>query len=461
MPAAVTLMLAAQDVNWVAFTLNAALVPVLVLLSGWYSGSEPVLFSLTRLHIEHNARSGNPLRRIAAGLMQRPQRTLAVILLGNTAVNVLLYANTYLLFAQLGPALGVWAKILPAVFSLLVVSICCEAIPKALGVRLADRLAPYSAALIHFSGYVLRPAYRVLDLLLIEPLNRLLWGRVGVAEGRPPEISTFELQTLLDMSRRQGVINPVENAFLREVIHLRDLRVRDVMTPRVEVVAYDVNAPAEGLRELMRATRRKKVPVYEGTVDQIIGLVYAKMLFLEPQRSLRQLLMPVRFVPELSTCEQLLHHFRQTRTQLAIAVDEYGGMAGLVTLEDVLESIVGDLPSPDQPEEPEIVQLAEDEYDVSGRLSVHYWPQLFGLPRLTEGVATVGGLVIARLGRPGRPGDVVQLGNMELRVTRLKGRRVDRVRIRLLPPEETRPDAGAAEAETATLPPGAGREERP
>jgi putative hemolysin len=182
----------------------------------------------------------------------------------------------------------------------------------------------------------------------------------------------------------------------------------------------------------MRESRRKKVPVYEESVDNIVGLVYAKMLFLEPAKTLRQMLMPVRFVPELSTCEQLLHHFRQTRTQLAIAVDEYGGMAGVVTLEDVLEAIVGDLQNADQPEEVEIVPLAEDEYDVSGRLSTQYWTQLFGLPPLSERVATIGGLVSAKLGRPARLNDVARMANVELRVTRMAGRRVARVRLRLL-----------------------------
>jgi len=217
--------------------------------------------------------------------------------------------------------------------------------------------------------------------------------------------------------------------------------VRDVMVPRVEVKAYDVNGPADGLRALMRATRRKKIPVFEGSVDNIVGLIYAKRLFLEPQLALRQLVMPVRFVPELINCEQLLHHFRQTRTQLAIVVDEYGGMAGLVTLEDVLEAIVGDLPSADeQPAEPEIAQLADNEFEVSGRLSVHYWSQLFGAPRLAEPAATIGGLVTARLGRPARVGDAVRIGNVELRALRVQRRRVDRVQVRLLGPPEG--DAG-------------------
>jgi len=200
----------------------------------------------------------------------------------------------------------------------------------------------------------------------------------------------------------------------------------------VEVRTYDLNAPVEGLRELMRSTRRKKVPVYDRTVDNIVGLIYAKVLFLNPDKPLRSLVQPVRFVPELITCEQLLLHFRSTKTQLAIAVDEYGGMAGLVTLEDVLEAIVGDLQGPGEaPALPEIVQLGEGEFEVSGRLSVHYWAESFGLPRAEEHVATIGGLVTARLGRPARVGDAVRLNNVALEVTSVQRRRVERLRLRL------------------------------
>ncbi len=427
-------------------TLNGLLILVLVGLSAAYSGSEPVLFSLTRTQLQHDRTSPNPFRRLAATLMDHPKRTLTIILLGNTTVNVLLYANTYVFFRSLEPVLGLAAGVLAAAFSILVVSILCEAVPKTIGLSLADRLAPFCAPLIHFSGYVLGPTGRLLDVLIVEPASRLLWGQRAA---QAHALSRLELKTLLEMSRRQGVINPVEDALLREVIDLGALRVRDVMVPRVEVKTYALNEPAEGLRELMRSTRRKKIPVYDGPVDNIVGLVYAKVLFLNPGVPLRQLVQPVRFVPELITCEQLLHHFRSTRSQLAIAVDEYGGMAGLVTLEDVLEVIVGDLASPDEaPPEPEIVPVGDGEFDVSGRLSIHYWAQSFGLPPIHERVATVGGLVTARLGRPARVGDVVRFGQLELRVTTVQRRRVDRLRLRVLEsedaPEGTGVGGGAA-----------------
>ena len=427
------IILAAVELSWTAIAFSSTLILLLVVLSGTFSGSETVLFSLTPAQLQHEAASGNPFRRITAQLMQRPKRTLTTILLANTAVNVLLFATSYVLFRGLAARVGAWVTPVAGVGSVLLVVVCGEVVPKVLGVTLADKLSPFSATVVHFSGYVLGPLGRLLDLMVVEPLTRLIFGRPGSRSASEHDLSTTELKTLLEMSRRSGLINRIEDGYLREVIDLSEIRVRDIMVPRVEVQMCDVNAPPEGLRGLMRAAHLTKIPVYDGSIDNMVGLVYAKLLFFQPERPLRALVTPVRFVPELITAEQLLQHFRKTQSQIALVVDEFGGMAGLVTLEDVLEVIVGEIHDPeDQQLEPEITQLSETEYEVSGRLSVHYWVETFGIAGLTDRVATVGGLVTARLGRPARIDDVAYIGNVELRVTTVSGRRIERLRLTLL-----------------------------
>lgn len=427
------LILAAADLSWLGVSFHVALLLLLVVLSGTFSGSETVLFALTPAQLQHQAASGNPFRRLAARLMKEPKRTLTTILVGNTAVNVLLFATSYVLFYSLAGEVGAWIAPLAGVGSVLLVVVVGDTVPKVLGVTLAPRLAPLSATVVHFSGYVLSPLGRVLDVLAIEPLTRLIFGRPGHHAPAESALTTFELKTLLEMSRRRGLINPVEDVYLREVIDLSAIHVRDIMVPRVEVRMFDVNDPPAGLRDLMRSTHLTKIPVYDGAIDNIVGLVYAKVLFFEPDKPLRGLVTPVRFVPELITGEQLLQHFRNTKSQLAIVVDEFGGMAGLVTLEDVLEKIVGEIYDPeDEQVEPEIVQLSETEYEISGALSIHYWVETFGISGLTDRVATVAGLVTARLGRPAGVGDVVQIGNVELAVATASGRRIQRLRLTLL-----------------------------
>jgi putative hemolysin len=422
--------LAVVGLSWFSVAWQLALLLVLVLLSGTFSGSETVLFALTPAQLQHDAASSNPFRRLAARLMKQPKQTLTTILIGNTAVNVLLFATSYVLFHNLAGQFGAWITPVSGILSVMLVLVCGEVVPKVLAVALPDRLSPYSATVVQVSGYVLRPLGRLLDLLIIEPLTRLIFGRPGHAVVREHDLTAAELKALLEMSRRRGLLNHVEDAYLREVIDLSNVRVRDIMVPRVEVKAFDISGPPDELRQLMRETHLTKLPVYDGVIDNIVGLVYAKILFFEPDKPLRELVTSVRFVPELVSAEQLLQHFRNTKSQIAIVVDEFGGMAGLVTLEDVLEEIVGEIHDPDEePAEREIVRLSDAEYDVSGRLSVQYWLETFGITGLPDRVVTVGGLVTSRLGRPARVGDEVRIGNVQFRVTAVAGRRVQRLRL--------------------------------
>lgn len=428
-----SVILAAVELSWTGIAFGCGLIALLIVLSGTFSGSETVLFALTPAQLQHEAASTNPFRRITAQLMKQPKRTLTTILVANTAVNVLLFATSYVLFRGLAAEVGAWVTPVAGIGSVLLVVVGGEVTPKVLGVALADKLSPYSATVVHFSGYVLGPLGRLLDLVAVEPLTRLIFGQPGHRPSTERELTTTELKTLLEMSRRRGLIDHVEDGYLREVIDLSEIRVRDIMIPRVEVQMFDINGPPEELRELMRKSYLTKIPVYDGAIDNTVGLVYAKVLFFQPDKPLRDLVTPVRFVPELITAEQLLQHFRKTQSQIALVVDEFGGMAGLVTLEDVLEVIVGEIHDPeDQQLEPEITQLSETEYEVSGRLGVHYWVATFGIAGLTERVATVGGLVTARLGRPACVGDVVRMGNVELQVTTVSRRRIQRLRLTLL-----------------------------
>lgn len=429
-----------------ALALQFALLALLIVLSAVFSGSETVLFSLSRGQLEEARHHVNPMWRVAVRLMETPKRTLMTILLGNTAVNVLLFATTYVLFKGLAAQFQQpWIEVVAAIATVLLVVVCGEVVPKVVGAALCGRLAPLAAGVIWSASYVLDPLGRLVDVIIVEPTTRLAFGRAGHEAPRVHDITPDELKTLLELNRRRGFISRAEDEFAREVIDLHEMKVRDVMVPRVDIVAFDINREEDELRDLMRASRLTKVAVYDGDIDQIQGMIYAKILFFEPEKPLRELLTPVRFVPEVITCEQLLRHFQESGAQLAIVVDEFGGVEGLVTLEDVIEEIVGDIEDePERPFESEIEQHGDDEYDISGQMSVHYWAETFGVPKLAERVATVGGLVLALLGRPAQLGDVVHYANLEMRVLGIRGRRIERLRLRLAPREPASRPEGAA-----------------
>ena len=171
------------------------------------------------------------------------------------------------------------------------------------------------------------------------------------------------------------MIDVSENELLQEVLRIADLKVRDVMTPRVDVVAFNVKDPPDKLIALFRQTHLAKMPVFDGQIDNILGLVYAKTVLLQDpdpadrkRLDVRKLVQPVRYVPEQQTLDRLLLHFRQTKTQLAVVVDEFGGVVGLVALEDVVEQMVGDIHEPHDAPARAVQRLGNDEYLVPGDL---------------------------------------------------------------------------------------------
>lgn len=189
---------------------------------------------------------------------------------------------------------------------------------------------------------------------------------------------------------------------------------------------------ATGLIELFRRTQQVKIPIYRGDLDNTLGIIHAKELLLGATRPLAELVRPVPFVPEMGTVDKLLLRFHQTSTETAIVVDEYGGTAGLVMLEDALEEIVGDLmASPEEEAEP-VQQIGPREYLLSGDLSIHEWSDVFGVDLEAERISTIGGLVLSLLGHVPKVGDAVKTGNLEFTVESVARHRIQMLRLRLV-----------------------------
>jgi putative hemolysin len=214
------------------------------------------------------------------------------------------------------------------------------------------------------------------------------------------------------------------------------------MVPRVDLVAIDLGGSAEDLSRLLRESTVGAVVAYEEDIDHVAGVIYVRQFLLarrrNPEVALRSLVRNVRFVQEIQRVDQLLEDFRRTGTKLAIAVDEYGGTAGLVSLKNIVQRIVGELEAAAADEEAvETQQITPNAWRVSGRLSVRDWQEAFESEGISPRVATLGGLVVAMLGRVPRPGDQVQLGNVQVVVERVEGGRVKTVLLHVLPRGES------------------------
>jgi putative hemolysin len=321
------------------------------------------------------------------------------------------------------------------------VTYVADVFPKVIGSLNNIRIAPLIAIPVATMVRLLWPINQFIDKIIMRPVHRLVGQR-------DTAFSTEELRELLEMSEQQGVIDVSENQLLQEVVRIADLKVKDVMTPRVDMVAFNIHESPERLLRLFRDSHLAKIPVYDAQIDNILGLVYAKAVLLEigtpptpltagpasePRRiDIRRLIQPVHFVPEQQTLERLLIHLRQTKTQLAVVVDEFGGLVGVVALEDAVEQMVGDIYEPHDKPEHKVQRVAQDEYLVPGDLSVADWMDAFGAKVESTHTTTVAGLLAASLKRLPREGDQIKLAHLLMRVDSMRGRRVDRVRLKLL-----------------------------
>lgn len=420
-----------------AIILMSLLLPVLLIASAFFSGSETALFSLSKSQRLQLDRTHSVVAGAITRLLGETRGLLITLLLGNMTVNVLYFAISAVVLIQLedgGYAPG-WLAAALNIVPLLAIILLGEVMPKLVASRLPmvwSRVIAVPLLVIHRG---ITPVRVSSSWFIIGPLARLI-----SPPSRPPELSADELGALLDLSRRHGVIDRGEQELLQQVLELGELKVRDLMVPRVDLEAYDIEEPLDELLALIRKTKLRYVPVYRGSIDDIVGFAPSRLVLLHRPGNEQQLMTLIDeplFVPEQQRADRLLIELRQRSRHLAVVVDEYGGTAGLVTIEDVVEHMVGEIAgSYDLAAEPEVVTVGTGTWRVSADLSVRDWPSLFGRNRLAgivplEDISTVGGLVMAMLGRVPQVGDEVRLGEIVLRVEKTDQHRPETVLVQM------------------------------
>ncbi len=415
-----------MSLSAVDITLAGCMLP-LVVASAFCSASETAVFSLSADDRSALRRQAPRVSKSVESLLAEPRQLLITVLLSNMSVNTLYLVISSALIAH-GDA-GVVRNVLFGIFTLLVVILGAEVLPKLLANAYRQRAVAVLAPPLHAWHQILGPVRRAIDLLVVAPLSRL------TAPGdEPPRLSAAELGAMLSQSGAAGVIDADEQQVLRGVFELRRLRVRDVMTPRVDMAWIASTATRDEIMDLVASHRLTRLPVAGRGIDDVMGFLQVKRYLLDPRGANAPIVEHLRrpeFVPELASVEQVLEQLRSTRGDLAIVVDEYGGTAGVVAIEDCVEEIVGDIVSPEEEPESPPQMVAAGVWEVSGQMNLQRWADAFGERYLRSAASTLGGLVLERLGRPAHPGDLVHLGNVRLEVESVDGTRVRRVRVAL------------------------------
>lgn len=418
-----------------------AVLPILLVASAFFSGSETALFSLTRHQRARLTRSQTIPDQLLTTLLSETRSLLITLLLSNMTVNVLIFVISSVLLIQLGRSdqFGPIAMTVLSLAPLLTVILCGEVLPKLVAARLPLTWAKVVSLPLYVCHRVLAPVRVTASWLVITPLARLI-----APPRRPPSLSPEELESLLALSQKHGVIDPHEERLLQQVLELSQLKVRDLMVPRVDVQAHDLDDPPQALIDLVRQAKLRQIPVYREDLDHVVGVVYSRQVMLRRPRTyedVKRLVKQVNFVPEQQRADQLLVELRKTGTTFAMVVDEYGGTAGLITIEDVVEHMVGNIAGPfEAASEPRLQSLRPGLWRVGAEMPVHDWAEVFGHNPAVEGlgalesVSTLGGLVMARLGRVPEVGESTTVGNVLIRVEAAKGLRLDTLLVELQSP---------------------------
>jgi putative hemolysin len=400
-----------------------------LLLAGFAATAETALTSVNRLRMRSLAQSGDRAAREVVQLQQNPNAYLSTILTVNTlAVILASTATTLLVVDTWGSGAEAVATAVLSVFVL----VCCEILPKSLALRFSERLARLMVGPVSTLTTLLRPVVFVLTRLSSQ-LVRLV-ARGGGVPG--PYVTEDELKLLLAVSEREGVVEEEEHEMITNVLELTDKVAREVMVPRVDVVGIDVRCGIQDAIRLVNQHGHSRIPLYEETIDNIVGLIYAKDLLRvrdsDSPPSLRQLAREPYFTPELKKAGELLIEMRTKKVHLAVVVDEYGGTAGIVTIEDLIEEIVGDIRDEYDATEPEEIQfVSEREALVNARVALDDIQSLLHLPIDVDEVEadTIGGLVYERLGSIPKPGATVQIGDVTIRVESVRRQAIRTLRI--------------------------------
>jgi CBS domain containing-hemolysin-like protein len=404
------------------------LLPFLLGLSAFFSASETALFSLSRADLSRLRGSTTRAARNTLELLEHPGNLLVAVLFGNLLVNFLLYAVAAHIIAGLGKHAGPGSYVLGAVVSTGVVIVCGEVGPKSLAVTRPLTVALWTATPLHTFGTVSR------KLGLTTPLQRMVGALLWLIETRLPKpqgtLSDDELRRFVAIQGERGLIERRSSEFLAEALELRSRRAHEVMTPRVDLVACDASLSRGAFLELIREHRVGKVLVHTGDgLDKVRGYLRTRDVLAQPGAALEELIQPCWFVPHTKSLESLLHEMIERQDHLALVVGEYGGTEGVITLEDIVEEITGDIARDDAP--PLLERLDEGTWGISGRFPLRDVAELLGLKVPESSLTTLAGFVTHLLDRIPEVGDVVWHAGVQFRVESVDRRRATRVRIAL------------------------------
>ncbi|MCD6182068.1 MAG: HlyC/CorC family transporter [Candidatus Cloacimonetes bacterium] len=350
---------------------------IFLLLSAFFSGSETAFFSLSKIHLKKLEKENDRKTRRVVRLLHNPRELLIIILIGNTIVNVAassIAATLALKWAKsLGGSAGSLALVVEIVVMTMLLLIVGEITPKLIAFSSPEKFAIHAGFVLECMRYLLWPIIKILSFI----------SSIFSDKSAPrfqSNLTSEDFKNLINSKVTENSLEESEKMIIDSIFRFSSITAREIMVPRVDIEAIDIGQGIDALKQLIIDEGYSKIPIYRKNIDSIIGMVYAKDIILNPEKTnIHALLRPTIFIPENVKIQNLLNQFRTRKIQFAIVVDEYGGTSGLITLEDILEELVGEILDEYDEEQAYVTKLTENEYMLNAMVSVAELNRTFNL----------------------------------------------------------------------------------
>lgn len=401
---------------------------VCIIMSAYFSATETAFSSLNRIRIKNLAEKGNKKAALVLRMSDNYDSVLSTILIGNNIVNILSASLATVLFVSwLGEEAG---PSVSTIVTTVIVLIFGEVSPKSIAKESPEKFAMFSA-----------PFLRGLEVILT-PFNFLFgqWKKLLSFVFKSEDdagITEEEFLSIVEEAEHDGGIDAQESMLIKSAMSFTEQEVMDVLTPRIDICAVDTEATEDEIAEVFAETAYSRIPLYEETIDHIVGIIYQKDFHnyvFNKEKSVKDIIKPAIFVPTTKKIGNLLKELQQEKSHIAVVVDEYGGTVGIVTLEDILEELVGEIWDEHDEVSQDIEKISESEYVISGYASLEKVAELFDieLDEDEEDIITVNGWVMNKLGKVPERDDTFTYKNASWTVTKMHEKRIEKVNVKFM-----------------------------
>ncbi len=403
-----------------------------LLLSAFFSGSETAFFSLSKIQLKKIEKKRSRSSKRIFRLLKKPKQLLIIILLGNTIVNVAAASTAALIAINLGEKYFVhfsqsWIITFEIIIMTALLLIFGEIAPKLVAFSSPEKVAGFSSFILEIMKFILFPLIKILEFISILFTRR-------TESSAESNLTSEDFQNLIKSKATQNSLEEKEKKIIESIFRFSSTLAREIMTPRVDIIATETSEGLKNVKENIINSGHSKIPIFKKNIDNITGIIYAKDIILNPNKqTINSFIRPPLFITENVKIQHLLNQFKSKKVQIAIVVDEYGGTSGLLTLEDVLEELVGEILDEYDKEKPMLSKLADNEYLINGMYSIAELNEEFGLNIDEEKYDNLAEFLYDNFNKVPKKNESFIFNNMvKFTVTNIKAQRIHYVNMKII-----------------------------